>query len=401
MAIWLFVKEENAPRPPRLCVTSLLRPGGGARAADLTRAQAALATPTASQLAVMSDPLAATVENPLGAAAQVRGMLATEDLGPFTDPYGLDHHIIILPITTSNPFAFGSAASPFGVLPVVEAPASATKLTLGAGSVWFETGLLVPGVAAGSFSGFRISGGTLSASVMLTLQGNTYVAPAGTTLTLTATLAPPTAGTGTGSGTPGGDLIGAIVALPATVTIVFTQTTATVEALGSSSVSLYGNAIALTLKSAPPQALNGFPAILIPCTPSVATFGFATVASQIFVPSGQAPIDARGWSLPIALTTVAALGEASGAGSLVLELGAGAEPRLRRPPGQGGDRRLAPWHRPRTARRDGRRHRPDERHRLSALAAPAARHRPQHGRMGHPGGSLLASGCATSCATRP
>ncbi len=298
----------------------LLKSGPGTRAAELARAQAVLATPPSGQIVLVSNPLAATVQNPLGESAQVRGMHAAEQLGPFIDSNGLNHIITILPITTSHPFAFGSAASPFGVLPVVNAPASGTAFTLGAGSVWFETGLLVPGVAAGSFSGFLISGGTLAASATVTLQGSTYVAPAGTTLTLTATLAPPAAGTGT----PGADLTGATIALPTTVTIVFTQTTATVEALADSSVTLYGSPVGFTRNNAAPQALTGFPAILIPCTPSVPAFDFKTVASKVFEPSGTATVNTGGWSLPIAVTTVAALGEASGAGSLVLELGAGA-----------------------------------------------------------------------------
>lgn len=299
---------------------SRLKPGPSTRAADLARAQAVLAKPPSGQVVVVSNPLAATVQNPLGESAQVRGMHDAERLGPFVDPNGLNHIITIVPITTSHPFAFGSAASPFGLLPVVNTPASATAFTLGAGSVWFETNLLVPGVAAGSFSGFSISGGTLAASASVTLQGSTYVAPAGTTLTLTATLAPPAAGTGT----PGADLTGATIALPTTVTIVFTQTTATIEALADSSVTLYGSPVGFTWKNAPPQALTDFPAILIPCTPSVSAFEFKTVASKVFEPSGTATVNTGGWSLPIAVTTVGALGEASGAGSLVLELGAGA-----------------------------------------------------------------------------
>jgi hypothetical protein len=299
---------------------SLLQADPGTRASDLKRAQAALASPPAGQRAVLVDPLAATVQNPLGEPASVQGMRASEQLGPFVGPDGIFRRIIILPITTSNPFAFGSAASPFGVLPIVNAPPSGTSFTLGAGSVWFETNLLVSSVAAGSFSGFLISGGTLTASALLTLQSGTYVAPPGTTLTMTANLAPPAAGTGS----PGADLTGATIALPASVTIVFTQGSATVTALGNSGVTLYGTAVELVRNTAAPQALTGFPAILIPCTASISTFGFAMVASKLFVPSGTAAINGAGWSLPIATTILANLGAASSAGSLVLELGAGA-----------------------------------------------------------------------------
>jgi len=299
---------------------SALRLGPGARAADLARARTVLAAAPPGHVVVVSDPLVATAQNPFGDPPQLQGMQVSERLGPFIDQGGLSHTIIVLPITTSHAFAFGSAASPFGTFPIVNAPSSATSFTLGAGSVWFATHLLVPSIAAGNFSGFRISGGTLTASAPVALQGGTYVAPAGTTLTLTASLAPPAPGTGT----PGADLTGATIALPATVTITFTQAAATVQALANSSATLYGSTVSLTWNHATPQALTGFPAILIPCAASVTGFDFKTVASKVFQPSGHAALNGAGWSLPVATSTVTALGEAAGAGSLVLELGAGA-----------------------------------------------------------------------------
>ena len=297
-----------------------LRATAAAPVADLLRAQAALATPVAGQIALVQSPLSATVADPLGVPDQVRGMQVTEQLGPFVDPRGIDHTIIILRITTSEQFAFGSAASPFGVMPIVNAPASGTQFTLGAGSVWFETNLLAPAAAAGGFSGFLISGGTLTASATITLQSGTYVAPAGTTLTMTATLAPPAPGTGS----PGADLTGATIALPTTVTIVFTQTAATIQALGNASVTLYGTPVGLTWNHATPTPLTNVGSVLIPCSPSVTSFPFETVASSLFKPSGAAVVNAAGWALPVAMTTIGSLGNASGAGSLVLELGAGA-----------------------------------------------------------------------------
>jgi hypothetical protein len=303
----------------------VLKPGPATSPADVARAQAVLATPPPNQIALLSDPLSATVQNPLGAPVQAQGMQRIEQIGPVIGPSGPNHIIIILPVTTSPPFAFGSAASPFGVIPIVNAPASGTAFTLGSGSIWFETNLMVPGVAAGSFSGFLISGGTLTASTTITLESGTYVAPAGTTLTLTATLAPPPeAPTPAGSGTLGDDFTNATLALPKTVTLVFTQTSITVQALGNSSLTLFGTTVDFTWNNAAPQALTGFPAILIPCTANVAQFPFATVASTLFTPAGTATVNGGGWSLPIAVTTIAALGEASGAGLLVLELGAGA-----------------------------------------------------------------------------
>ena len=297
-----------------------LRAAAATPAADLVRAQAALAAPVAGQVTVLQSGLAATVQNPLGVPDQIRGMQATERLGPLVDANGIDHNIIILKITTSEQFAFGSAASPFGVMPIVNAPSSGTSFTLGAGSVWFETNMLAPAAAAGGFSGFLISSGTLTASATITLQSGTYVAPAGTTLTMTATLAPPAPGTGS----PGADLTGATIALPTTVTIVFTQAAATITALGNASVTLYGTPVGITWNKATPVPLTSVGDIIIPCTPSVTSFPFNTVASALFKPSGTATLIGAGWALPVATTSIGALGNASGAGSLVLELGVGA-----------------------------------------------------------------------------
>ena len=247
-------------------------------------------------------------------------MQVTEQLGPFLDARGVTNKVVVIALTTTTPIAFAGAAAAFGVLPVVGAPASATDLTLGAGSIWFEASLLVPASAAGSFTGFLIADGTLTASAPLTLQAGVYVAPAGTTLTLTATLAPPAAAVGT----PPNDLTAATIHLPKTVTIRFTQTGATIEALGSAGLTLYGTTLGLTRSAAPPQALDGFPAILVPCKPSAVTFDFTTTRSAVLEPSGAAPIHAAGWALPVAVTSIAALGKASGAGFLALQLGAGA-----------------------------------------------------------------------------
>lgn len=310
----------GSPPPVQAFDASLLRAAPGVRESDLARARAALAEPSRQAFAVLSDPLAATLENPLGESANVRGMRVAERIGPFIDPNGLHRTVTLVPLSAAHPIAFGNTANPFGVMPVSIAVPGNKTLTLGAGSVWFQTPMLVPGVAAGSFSGFRIRGGKLTSSAPWTQSGGVFVAPAGATLTLEAALDSPAPG----SGAPGADLTDATIGLPTTVTISFTQAAASVQALDHSSLTLYGSKVGFTWNKAAPDALAGFPAILVPCTADVASFDFKKVASKIFEPKGNAPINTAGWSLPIAVTTIAALGEAEGAGSLVLELGSGA-----------------------------------------------------------------------------
>jgi hypothetical protein len=275
------------------------------------------ASPT---LAFAQSGLGVTVQNPLATPAWANGMQQSKVLGPFIDPVGIGHIIPIIPITTSRTFSYAGAASGFGVFPVTGDPASATTLTLGAGSVWFAATLLASAAPAGSFTGFRISGGTLTASAALTLQNGAYAVPVGATLTLTATLAPPAAG----SGTPGADLSSATIALPPTVTISFTHTAATVTALGNASVTVYGTTVNITWPTHLVSVAPGGGTLIVAGQPNAAIFAFKTVKSTLFVPGGTAKTSGAGWTLPIATATIATLGEAAGAGSLLLELADGA-----------------------------------------------------------------------------
>jgi hypothetical protein len=302
------------------------------RPSDLVRAQLLLAS-TASivsgsapargeapgNLAFVTDPLNVSLLDPFGVPDAARGQKLIEKIGPFVDDSGLTKSVVVVPQTTSTTFAYAGASSGFARLPVQGATTNVKTLTLGAGSVWFAANLLVP-AAAGTFCGFLISGGTVVSSAPLTLSGGAYTIPTGATLTLTAQLAPPPRA---GATSRPSDFNGSDVKLPDSVTIVFAQTSATVKVLGASSLSLYGNAIALTWNGDQANLIAGFPAILIPCAPNIHDFAFSSVTST-FKPSGKAPINVTGWSLPLATTTIGALGEASGAGSLVLELGAGA-----------------------------------------------------------------------------
>ncbi|MBD5635575.1 MAG: hypothetical protein IAI49_13950, partial [Candidatus Eremiobacteraeota bacterium] len=279
------------------------------------------AQPAPQPLGFTQSRLNVTVENPLGVPAWANGMAQGKKLGPFVDETGLKNVVVTIPLTQSKTFTIGTAANGFAVLPVSGAPAAATSVTLGAGSVWFASTLLVGGAPAGSFCGFLISGGTLTSSVAFTLQAGAYVIPPGATLTLQAAIAQPASGAG---GTPGADLTSASISLPPTVTIQFTQTAATIEALGDANLKLYGTSLGMTWPQRTAQLVPDSQAILIPAKSSVTSFGFESVHSTLFVPSGSAAIVTAGWALPIATTPIASLGEAAGAGSLLLELGAGA-----------------------------------------------------------------------------
>ncbi len=60
--------------------------------------------------------------------------------------------------------------------------------------------------------------------------------------------------------------------------------------------------------------------IVVPCNPSPANFSFTSASSEIFTPSGGAPIAQAGWALPLATTSITTLPGVAGPGAAVLEL---------------------------------------------------------------------------------
>jgi hypothetical protein len=278
-----------------------------------------------SLLAYVRSSLSATVRNPSGVPDWARGMRVHQTLGPFVDPQGISHWVHLIQITLPVQFAFGSPANVFAVFPekFTILPHPGNEITLGAGSVWFSARLLVNAMPAGQVCGFRIRQGTLKLSVAGSFQNNVYVVPANASVVLTATLdsppAPPAAGP------VGADATASNIALPQTVTIQFTQNTATVQNLDDSSVGLYGSNVKLTRNAAAPLAIDLNTWVLVPCAPSVPTFVFSSVSSTEFKPSGSAPIVVAGWALPVAVASLSSVGEAAGAGALMLQLGAGAQ----------------------------------------------------------------------------
>jgi hypothetical protein len=302
----------------------LTRIPDAATTAEVSRALETRKDFPARPLAYESSAVTTSVRNPTGTPAWARGMKVQQTLGPFLDSQGIAHWVHILQFTIAVQFAFGNAANIFAVFPekITFLPHPATDITLGAGSVWFVANLLVPTIPVAHVCGFRIRNGKLTLSVAGQFQNNVYVLPASASATLTVTLDPPPAPAS--AGPVGSDAAAANIVLPASVTIVFTQNGAVVQALDNSSIGLYGSTEALTWNQAVPVAIDFNTWIVIPCTPANPTFTFASTSSSLFTPSGQAPVGATGWALAVAATPITSVAEASGAGALLLQLGVGA-----------------------------------------------------------------------------
>jgi hypothetical protein len=280
-----------------------------------------------STLAYIRTARAASVTNPSGVPAWARYANVVQSYGPFLDSGGVINWVDLVPITASTQFAFGSASSPFGVFPIeflVNPPASATNFTLGAGSIWFLANLLNSALPAGAFTGFAITGGTLSSTEAMTFTSGVYVIPDAATLTITASVqpAPPVSS----SGDPGADAAAATFTPPASVTMIFTHASAGFSRVAVSNVWAWSCEVQLIWGGSEATPIANLPAVLIPCSPAPLAFAFSTAQSEMLIPSGTASITNCGWSLPLVTTTIATLPAAGpGAGYLALSGGASLE----------------------------------------------------------------------------
>ncbi len=280
----------------------------------------AAAAPT--MIAVVRTPGLAGPANPTGVPDWARGGEVIDSYGPFQDAAGGLHWVDQLPITTSAQIGFAGAAAPLGVLPVTDSVLTVldNELTLGAGSVWFLASLLGAAFPAGAFTGFTITGGTMACTKPLVYQNDTYEAPTGSTLILTATLGPAQV-SGSG-GSP--DAAAAAAQPPIAIVIEFTASTAVLKTVGASGAIAYGTNVNLQWTGGAPTMGAALPEVEIPCTALHSEFTFAQVLSEAFAPSGSAPITEAAWTLPLAATAITALPEAAGPGAARLSLGTGA-----------------------------------------------------------------------------
>src|SRR5271169_4023254 len=191
----------------RVAPSATAAPGLAAELLEIAqRARASAAQPAGTQttpttIAVIRSPAGASTSNPAGISGWARGGQVIDSYGPFQDATGALHWVDLLPVTVSSPVQFAGAAAPFAVVPVRREirppilrppvpPPPPNELELGAGSVWFLASMLGTAFEAGAFTGFVITGGTLLSTQPFTFANGVYQVPAGSALTLTASLAP-------------------------------------------------------------------------------------------------------------------------------------------------------------------------------------------------------------------
>ncbi|MFI5117765.1 MAG: hypothetical protein ACHP8B_13825 [Terriglobales bacterium] len=260
--------------------------------------------------------------HPASVPPQLAGMRVARTLGPFLGadrrPYWFD----IYPIVVQATIARQPETAPFLSMPVkLSLHPSPTKVKLGPGSIWFRSQLLAATAPAGSWTGLKISNGSVEFSAPPVLSGAHLEIAANTIVTIHIQLdfVPSQSG---GSG-PGDDARAVAANLPGDVTIVFAQPGAKVLAVSDATLTVYGVTIGLHWAGTPAHFEPALQQILVSLTPSVSSFSPHPAASDIFSISGTAPISTGAWGLPVAAANPAALGQAAGAGTLVLALAPG------------------------------------------------------------------------------
>jgi hypothetical protein len=321
----------GAQRPA--AYTAVASPALAAELLEISqRARDAAARAAQTTIAVVRSLSGADPSNPAGVPALARGGRVTGRYGPFQDATGALNWVDLLPVTSSEQVQYAGAAAPFAVVPVRREiivsrppfpPPPPNELQLGAGSVWFLASLLGAGFEAGAFTGFAITGGTLLSTQPFTFADGAYQVPAGAGLTLTVQTAP--AAQAVTGAIAGPDAAAATATPPAELVIEFTEAGATLQLVADTQARAYGSGVTLHWAGAAPAPSAVLPEVLIPCTASAVSFDFASAASQVFAPSGTAPVTAAAWALPLAVTGIATLPEAAGAGVCELHLDAGAE----------------------------------------------------------------------------
>lgn len=262
--------------------------------------------------------------------AWASGLETTQSLGPFKDPVGRDVWLDLFAIVRHVRLVRVAGGAPFLTLPIElvirlpdppAPPGAALTFEVPAGSVWFASQLLDAAAPAGSWTGIQVSGGTIAFSGPVTSAGEEIVVPTDVTVTLTANTESETPGTDSG---PGGDARDAVVAVPSQFRLaVGASAELSVEPTDTARLLAFGFDTALTPANGAIAYDPTLNVLAVPLAAAITPFTVNALKATAFSLAGSAPITAAAWGLPVAAIEPANLGEASGAGSLLLWLGDG------------------------------------------------------------------------------
>lgn len=254
--------------------------------------------------------------------AWAAGMAIDHTLGPFIDNngkwYWWDFYKIVKNIIVQR------GSDQFLMIPFTGMLTTQQHYKLNAGSVWIRSQLISSSAPAGAFTGLKIKGGTLTFNTPVTVSGgNIIVIKSGDACNITIDLDQQADQAVTDTNT-GDDARKLNIELPQKMHIDFTASFAAIANAADMKQQVYGNDFYFTcLKNGAlfNPLLNR---ILIPYQNQTENvLSIANTQSNLFFASGNAEIKNSYWALPVTVSTISQLGNATGIGAIVMELKSG------------------------------------------------------------------------------
>lgn len=257
--------------------------------------------------------------------AWASGRAIERTIGPFRDRLGRNVWIDLFRIVRQVRFVRTAGGAPFLTLPLSLSARAAplptpTRYTIPAGSIWIASRQFATGAPASSYTGLKISGGTLELTQPIAITGDEVVIPSAVHCHIELDLVAEATPAGSGEG---GDARAAHSEAPSHVALHIASGGATFSKVGPARCRAYGTSARLAPSTGPIEFLADLNRLAVPMAADIKSLSIRDVASQVFRPSGTADVTRAAWGLPVAVLDPAHLGDASGSGALLLWLDRG------------------------------------------------------------------------------
>jgi hypothetical protein len=302
----------------RALVGDLRQHVGGQKALD--QAQAALTKSLGSGGVAVRREIASATMLQDAEPTLTAGRAVVTSLGPFLDRLGRDVFIDLFERRQMVAFVRAGESRPFLLVEVRGLPLTSASIPLEAGSVWFRSDQLASAAPSGGYTGLKITGGSLAFGSSLTLSGTSVVIPPNVNVTLTMQLAVSAPVIGAG---PGQDARDMVIQTPTHATFIFGPAGASLSGLGTAQLIVYGTKIPMAPFAGGPVYRGDVAQIAVPYRTEALALSIFRTHSSLITPAGKASIISVAWSLPVAVANPATLGDATGAGGILLGLGDG------------------------------------------------------------------------------
>lgn len=285
-----------------------------------------------------------TATGPSSEPSWAKGQRIVTILGPFEDCYGrtvwFDIYRSARHVSVIRQPIVGNKNTTIILLPFLGTQlAGNSEYAIPAGSIWILSSLLASKAPKESYSGIRVTGGTMRlSSPALVADGQLIISPKSTViLELTLDLQSP----GRFLPGPGGDARDSKCSLPKKVIFEFAYRGGRLKDGSGSEIQVYGNSFKFSFsKRSPRDESNGIyepllNRVLLPMSFASEEIGFPGIfkaqeqikidrpKSDLLSTRGSAKVLSCAWALPVAIAPPEYLGDAIGAGAIALVMDRG------------------------------------------------------------------------------